>query len=157
MDFVDDGGAVGKRLLTDTEFQLAAAGSNEETNITGSADPGTTGGHSDTAGRRMISNIGCEDMCGAMWQWLQDQSYYYSGATGYYGNLPGAKGSVYTQFAADPGASEVDNSDTGGDIKLIAGSSWAHGTDCGSRSRYASNYRWVAATTIGARFGCDGL
>jgi hypothetical protein len=64
MSFVDDGGAVGKRLLSDMEFQLAAAGSNEETNIVGSADPVTTGGHSDTAGRRMISNIGCEDMCG---------------------------------------------------------------------------------------------
>ncbi len=75
MDFVDDGGAVGKRLLTDHEFQLAAAGSNEETNIAGSADPVTTGGHSDTASRRMISNIGCEDMCGAMWQWLLDQSF----------------------------------------------------------------------------------
>ena len=62
-DFVDDFGAVKKQLLDDSEFQLIAAGSNEETNITGSADPVTTGGHIDTASRRMISNIGCED-CG---------------------------------------------------------------------------------------------
>jgi hypothetical protein len=75
MDFVDDLGAVGKRLLTDPEFQLAAAGSNEETNITGSADPVTTGGHVDTAARRMISSIGLEDCCGVMNQWLQDQSF----------------------------------------------------------------------------------
>jgi len=75
MSFVDDLGAVGKRLLTDPEFQLAAAGSNEETNITGSADPVTTGGHVDTAARRMISHIGLEDCCGAMYQWLQDQSF----------------------------------------------------------------------------------
>ena len=73
--FVNDGGAVGKKLLDDTEFQLAAEGSNMQTNIAGSADPVTTTGHVDTAGRRMISNIGLEDCCGAMWQWLRDQSY----------------------------------------------------------------------------------
>ena len=74
-DFVDDGAAVNKRLLRDVEFQTIAAGSNEQTNIAGSADPVTTGGHSDTAGRRMISNIGCEDCCGVMWQWLDEQSF----------------------------------------------------------------------------------
>ena len=75
MDFVDDGAAVKKRLLRDAEFQAIAAGSNEETNITGSADPVTTGGHVDTTSRRMISNIGCEDCCGVLWQWLDEQSY----------------------------------------------------------------------------------
>lgn len=77
MDFVDDGHAVGKRLLTDEEFASIAAGSNEETNIVGSADPVTTGGHSDTASRRMISNIGCEDCCGALYQWLSEGHYRY--------------------------------------------------------------------------------
>jgi len=81
MSFVDDGHAVKKRLLTDHEFQSAAAGCNEETNITGSADPVTTTGHVDTAARRMISNIGCEDMAGAMWQWLLDQSFRYDGGS----------------------------------------------------------------------------
>ncbi len=81
MDFVDDGIAVKKRLLDDTEFQSIATGSNEETNIVGSADPVTTGGHVDTAGRRMISNIGCEDCTGVMWQWLRDQSYRYDGGS----------------------------------------------------------------------------
>jgi len=76
LDFVDDGGAVGKRLTTDPEFMMYSRGSNQGTNIYGSADPVTTGGHSDTATRRMISNIGCEDCCGAMWQWLD----YPSGA-----------------------------------------------------------------------------
>ena len=81
LDFVDDGGAVSKRLLYDPEFQLIATGSNEETNITASADPVTTGGHIDTAGRRMIANNGCEDLCGVMWQWLLDQSYRYDGGS----------------------------------------------------------------------------
>ena len=83
MDFVDDGHAVDKRLAADEEFQSFAAGSNEETNIAGGADPGTTGGHSDAAtpARRMISNIGCEDCAGVMWQWLLDQSYRYDAGT----------------------------------------------------------------------------
>lgn len=81
MDFVDDAGAVKKRMLNDIEFQLIAAGSNEKTNIQGSTDPGTTGGHVDTAGRRMVSSIGCEDCCGAIWQWLNEQSYRYDGGS----------------------------------------------------------------------------
>lgn len=80
MDFVDDGHAVNKQLLTDEQFQSIADGSNEETNILGSADPVTTGGHSDTASRRMISNIGCEDCCGALYQWLLDQSMRIEGS-----------------------------------------------------------------------------
>jgi hypothetical protein len=157
MDFVDDGLAVGKRLLTDTEFTSIATGSNEETNITGSADPGTTSGHVDTAGRRMISNIGCEDCCGVVWQWIQDQSYYYYGASLYWGNLPGGKGSSYGQFAADPGAGEVDNSDNGGDVKLIAGGYWSDAAYAGSRSRYTGNYRWAAGSSLGARFVSEPL
>lgn len=157
MDFVDDGLAVGKRLLTDTEFTSIATGSNEETNITGSADPGTTGGHVDTAGRRMISNIGCEDCCGVVWQWLQDQAYIYSSTTGYWGNLPGGKGSVYTQFKADPGAAEVDNSDNGGDVKLIAGGNWSNAANAGSRSRATDNIRWKTSPILGARFAVEPL
>lgn len=79
MDFADDLAAIGKELLHDSEFQAMASGSNEETNIAGGADPVTTGGHVDTAGRRMISNYFIEDCCGVMWQWLQDQSYRYDG------------------------------------------------------------------------------
>ena len=157
MDFVNDGGAVGKRLLKDMEFQLAAAGSNEETNIFASADPATTGGHSDTATRRMISNIGCEDCCGALWQWLLDQAYIYSGTTAYYGNLPGGKGSTYTNFAADPGASEVDNSDAGSDTKLVAGGDWSVAANAGSRSRSANISRWKAYSNVGARFASEPL
>jgi hypothetical protein len=42
-DFVDDGAAVKKRLLKDAEFQMAAAGCNEQTNVYHSADPVKTG------------------------------------------------------------------------------------------------------------------
>lgn len=162
LDFVDDLGAVGKRLLFDPEFQLIADGSNEKTNIAGSADPVTTGGHVDTAGRRMVSGIGCEDCCGVMWQWLLDNGYRYDGGahthdvtvsgeaqtvtstsvapapTWAYYALPGNKGSLYRQGDY-------------GDIKLCAGAAWNHGTTSGSRARHAFYYRWYAATNIGAR------
>lgn len=161
MDFVDDAGAVKKRLLKDIEFQLVAAGANEKTNIQGSADPVTTGGHVDTAGRRMISNIGCEDCCGVMWQWLDEQSFrveanhthvenkavsYTQNAEtdpkdlapwGWY-DLPGAKGSLYRQG-------------TYGDVKLLAGASWTYGSYSGSRSRAAANYRWATNASTGCR------
>ena len=102
-DFVDDGGAVGKRLLNDMEFQLAATGGNEKTNITGSADPVTTGGHVDTAARRMISNIGCEDMAGAMYQWLLDQSYRWDSN----GTMAAASKTLKITHAASPGGNPI--------------------------------------------------
>lgn len=146
MDHTDDLDAVGKRLLWDYEFQTISAGSNQLTNIYGSTDPVTTGGHVDTAGRRMISNIGCEDCCGVMWQWLQDQQYRIGGIpdTGdpvfsWY-TLPGSKGSIYRQG-------------TSGDIKLLAGGAWDAGSRCGSRCRSAAYERWNAYSGVGAR-GC---
>lgn len=147
MDFVDDLGAVGKRLLDDGEFQKVAEGCNKETNIAGSVDPGTTTGHTDTAGRRMISNIGCEDCAGVVYQWLLDQSYRVgTGAAWSWYDLPGDKGSLYN-YSTDGTA----------DVKLLAGGPWYNGVYCGSRCRYAAYHRWAtpSASTIGAR-GCCG-
>lgn len=170
MDIVDRGGKVGMKLLNDSQFQLAASGSNEGTNISGSSDPVTTGGHIDTAGRRMISNLGHEDMCGAMWQWLLDQSYRFDAAANhahtentaasYVQNattsaasgdvapawadyaLPGSKGSLYRQG-------------TYGDVKLRAGAPWNGGSFAGSRARTADYYRWRAASHTGGRFAVE--
>lgn len=142
LDFVDDGHAVKKQLLTDEQFQSIAAGSNEETNIAGSADPGTTGGHSDTATRRMISDIGCEDCAGAMYQWIQTPAAKLDDGTlvGWY-NLPGAKGGFYTYG---------DNKY--GNTQLVAGGSWNDGVDCGSRCRNANPSRWLSTSSVGCRF-----
>lgn len=62
---------LGKRLPKHKEFSSLAKGSNEMTNIEGSKFYPLAGGHKDTQGRRMISNIGCEDCAGLVWQWLQ--------------------------------------------------------------------------------------
>jgi hypothetical protein len=165
MDFVDDLGAVNKRLLDDHEFQLAARGSNEETNIDGSSDPVTTGGYVDTSGRRMISDIGLEGMCGQMYQWLITQGYRADGFThshtvdtttsnaseptssddaapgfGWY-DLPGSpQGSIYRQGGY-------------GDVKLLAGGGWDRGSYCGPRCRFAGFGRWSTRTYFGSR-GC---
>lgn len=170
-DIVDAGGAVKQRLLKDDEFQIMARNSNEQTNITGSADPVTTGGHVDTAGRRMISDIGVEDAAGAMYQWLLDQSYRFDGAASHThevtvtgeaqtvtsGNPSGDVAPTWNWV--DPGGSKgnVYKQGTYGDVKLLAGGAWSYGSACGSRCRTALYYRWAAYSAVGGRFCCESL
>ena len=104
MDFVDDGHAVKKGLLHDEEFQSVMAGSNEETNLFASADPVTTGGHMDTAARRMISDIGCEDGAGVMYQWLLDQSYRTEGVAL---SIAAATKTATVTYIAAPGGNQI--------------------------------------------------
>ena len=131
MDHVEDLAAVGKTLLTDTEFQIAAAGSNERTAIQGAADPVTTGGHVDSAGRRMISHYGLEDCCGALWQWIDHPSANGDSA---WSALPGNKGDLY-----------------GASYALLAGGDWSAAAYCGSRCRAANDARAYAHADIGGR------
>ena len=148
LDFIDDGAAVKKRMLRDYEFQIAAAGSNEETNIAGSADPGTTGGHSDTASRRMISNYFLEDCCGALWQWLDEQSTRWDFTTAWnWYDLPGSKGSLYN------GAGAAGT----GDVKLRAGGGWDGAASAGSRARPANSSRWSSHSSVGCRFAARSI
>ena len=70
VDFVAYGKERGWRLPTHEEFITLAEGSNEMTNIKNSQRPDRSGGRVDPLGRRMISNIGCEDCCGVLWQFL---------------------------------------------------------------------------------------
>ena len=173
LDHIEDMFRVGKRLLTDTEFASSMEGSNQETNIFGGVQPGTTGGHTDTAGRRMISNIGCEDGVGAYWQWLQEitSMVYSSGAVNTY--LSGAvdngtysKGNPKTNFTVSdgrlPGFSWAQRpADTKGqqyDLNgIIAGGSWSVGGACGSRTRYSHYSRLCCDVGIGARGAANTL
>ena len=163
MDFVDDVHAVKKRLATDHEFQSFAAGSNEGTNIDDSSDPVNTGGHSDTASRRMISNIGCEDCCGAMYQWLLDQSWK---ADAFAHTHTENTEASYTQNAetvskesapafswkdVTGGKGKLFTQGTYGDIKLLAGMAWDCGASGGSRGRSANYSRWHTYTAVGGR------
>ena len=126
---------VKKQPLGDTEFQCAAEGSNQKTSIYGAAapNPKTSGGHVDTASRRMISNYGCEEMCGYLWQWLESPSA--SGGSGWTQLQDTSKGAYY-------GACYV----------LHAGGHWSDGSYCGSRARAGV----VGRSHVGAAYGCRG-
>lgn len=111
----------GMRLVWRHEFQMGAKGSNEQTNIQGSSDPNTTGGHVDTAGRRMISNIGLEDCCGVLWQFSMDLGF--------------AGGSGWANSAYNSNVDDRSYGQTYGTLyRLLLGSRWDSGAPCGSRS-----------------------
>lgn len=129
----EDMRTVGKRLLKDYEFTSAALGSNEATSIAGAADATYTGGHSDTAGRRMVSAIGCEEMCGYVWQWLDEIA-----PTG------GSSWSTYD------GRGSLGLS-YGVPYVLHAGGAWGGAANCGSRSRDAGGVRSGLSASIGGR------
>lgn len=116
----------GMRLVWRHEFQMGAKGSNEQTNIQGSSDPNTTGGHVDTAGRRMISNIGLEDCCGVLWQFAMDLGF--------------AGGSGWTKSVYHSAVDDRSYGQTFGTLyRLLLGSGWDVGRACGSRSAYCDD------------------
>ena len=128
----------GMRLVWRHEFQMGAKGSNEQTNIQGSSDPNTTGGHVDTAGRRMISNIGLEDCCGVLWQFSM--------------NLGFAGGSGWTNSVYNSAVDDRSYGQTYGTLyRLLLGSSWAFGADCGSRSATCAASSAVLGVSVSSR------
>lgn len=150
--FVEEFGKIGKRLISRAEFQVLAKGSNECTNISGSADPGTTGGHVDTAGRRMISNFGLEDCCGAMWSWTSDLLENYPGsvwnsANYYLDSYAWQEKSVYNP--------DIDSQKYGSCIGLLrrclVGGDWGNGSYCGSRAANCSSFSSCRYAAFGGR------
>ena len=144
-NFVEQFGAVKKTLMQQSEFMLAALNSNEETNINGSSDPGTTGGHSDSASRRMISNIGCEDMAGALYQWGLDTA-----ADDF------TAGWAVADTADDNTSYDGDNSIGRGQgyevpDRVIFGGAWSSGSRCGSRSANFDNAPLSLYSTFSGR------
>lgn len=126
-----------QRLLYQREFVSASLGSNQNTNIQGGSDHGTTGGHVDTAGRRMISNIGLEDCCGDHWQWGADVG---SAATSGWGagcdtNDKYAAGQTYGPTL----------------YRALLGGAWNVSSDCGSRCSTWSHGSLALDADSGAR------
>ncbi len=129
----DDMRHIKKRLLFDYEFSSIAAGSNEGTAIKGASDPVTTGGHVDTAERRMISFIGCEDCCGALWQWLEEVSANGSSDWSTYDGQADFGGTYGVSYA------------------LLAGAYWGDSSHCGSRARHGDHARSSVLAYFGGR------
>lgn len=126
---------VNKRPATDCEFTVFAEGSNQKTAIYGSAapNPKTAGGHTDTAGKRMISGYFVEECCGYLWQWLDE--------------LGPVGGNGFSNY--DGSASRGQS--YGVPYVLGAGGAWDVSPSCGSRSRYAGVSRSHISTTCACR------
>ena len=150
--FVEEFAKVKKRPLYRNEFMVLAKGSNEGTNIYGSTDPNTAGGHNDTAGRAMISNYFMEEMCGALWQWSADTFEYYPGAVW---NSPNLYLDGYSWQTASVYNSAVDSQQYGSCIGLLRrahlGGSWGDGGFCGSRCVACNDFSSHAWGNDGSR------
>lgn len=175
--FVEEFGKIGKHLPSRDSFCAFAKGSNEMTNIYGSSDPGTAGGHKDTASRRMISNIGCEDCCGALWQWTSDiwgmpndyvldtTNKKISGKLSITAQTASAQGDhwIYgytwqedgrgTAHITIDGALNVYGRAYGALTRARVGGAWDAGVGCGSRSVFLallSSIRYASSAARGA-------
>ena len=120
----------GKRLLTNAEWQMAAAGTPD----TGGADNGSTDCNTDgiepgvaTTGSRSscVSNWGTYDMVGNLWEWVADWIQDNSDSDG---------GSISTATYGSDLISGIDEAFPETDrfpAALIRGGYWAHGTLAG--------------------------
>ena len=127
---------INKKLATDNDFTIFAEGSNQKTVIYGSAapNPKTTGGHVDTAGKRMISIYFVEECAGYLLQWLDE--------------IAPVGGSSWSSY----GDGNNRGQSYGMPYVLRAGGAWNHSSSCGSRSRNA-DYGRSAATAYGGGRG----
>ena len=158
--FVEYAGAAKKRLCSRDEFMVIADSSTQMTNISGSADPVTTGGHKDTASKRIVSKDFVEDLTGVLWQWTSD-------IVGH-GNTGTTSLASGTQTTSDNGTHHVTNHGwqedgrgtthreidgalnvkglaNGALVRALVGGFWGDGSHCGSRSVYLSllsSYRY---------------
>ena len=81
----------------------------------------------------MISFIGCEDCCGAMWQWLEEVSANGSG-----------------DWATYDGQADMGQT-AGVSCALLAGAGWDDSSHCGSRARYGFRARSLVDAYVGGR------
>ena len=131
--------AVGKRMLRDNEFTAAALGTIPYRAVQGSADPITTGGKVNTDGKRIISNIGCEDMCGCYWQWIGDSPAAWGDSDSWADASPAGQGQQYSMRA------------------VLAGGCWGGAACSGARARDGRAARSSLYAHHSSRGCADGL
>jgi len=141
-DFTEWFGRIGKVLPGQGEFMAAATGSNEGTNIDSAAAPVTTGGHVDTESRRIISDVGCEDCNGTMFQWGSESGGPYAGDS--------FVSQATTRSSQQGSAYNLPN-------KVAFGSYWKNATNCGTRAASWHNGPLLLANSIGARGFADAI
>ena len=137
--FAECAGQINKELISRDEFIVVAKGSNEHTAIHGAVDADTTGGHVDTANRRMISNIGLEDCCGFLWQWCKQS-----------GGADGSGGWTNSTYNSAVDGNETYGSTYGNYYRAAVGGSWGDlSSYCGSRCVVVSVVSAVASAYYG--------
>ena len=136
--FVECAAQVKKELISRDDFIVVAKGSNECTVIHGTTDAGTTGGHVDTANRRMISNIGLEDCCGFLWQWCKQS-----------GGANGSSGWTNSTYNSSVDGSKTYGSTYGNYYRACVGGAWDNSSYCGSRCVAVSH----VSALVNARYG----
>ena len=137
-----------KRLPHRWEFRELADGSPEAVNITGSADPNTTGGHTATNSQRIISKYGCEDCTGVLWQWGSDLTTH--------GTTNGWAGSSYNSSIV-PTESNRGSEYYATTFAARFGGLWHDGSACGSRSVAWDHSVVVLGSNSSARGVAPGL
>lgn len=125
-----------KRFPTIDEFQILADGANQKTNIYGSVQPNpdTTGGHTDTAGKAMVTPKGIWETNGLQWAFLGGHVSGDGGSGFSTTDGSGAKGQTY-------GTARI----------LYAGGCWDLSSSCGSRSLAADGALSAARASLGGR------
>ena len=154
--FAEYAGLVNKRLICRDEFLVIAKGSNERTNISGNSDPNTTGGHKDTNNRRMISNYGLEDCCGALWQWTRDTWGAFNVLSTSYSNQGGISATAQDQSAGQQGAHYLNSygwqtDGRGTSNYLIDGEQSIYGNAYGALARARVGGDWGIGSLCGSR------
>lgn len=173
--FVEYAGNVKKFLLSRDQFQVVAETSNQKTNINGGADPNTTGGHVDTAGRRMVSAGFIEDLTGVLWQWTSDifgafnstgeTSWANQGGINKMEQTATVEGNHYLDFYKwqedGRGTANINIDGTqhlygdafGALARALVGGRWFDGSLCGSRSVYLRLLSSIRGSSFSARCG----
>lgn len=138
--FAELASLVHKRLFDRDDFIWVAKGSPENTNITGSTDQTTVGGHVDTSNRRMISNIGLEECCGYLWQWVRTS------------NANGSSDWQSTTYASAVDGAKSYGSSYGAFYRAIVGGDWSNSSNCGSRYVNVAHVSAGVSSVFGGRF-----
>lgn len=151
--FVEFAGLAKCHLHSRDEFQVFAFGSNQKTTIAGSKDPGTTGGHTDTNNRRMISNYGIEDCCGVLSQWTKDcfEAMSFNYMDGYSWQTSSVVSTIGDSSHRDLGSCY------GLLRRASVGGGWSNGSNGGSRSVFCSAFGSYASADLSGRLVSDNI
>jgi formylglycine-generating enzyme required for sulfatase activity len=149
----------GKRLLTNAEWQMAAAGT--PTTYEPGADNGTTNCNTSTAGAPVntgsrsacVSKWGVNDMVGNVWEWVAD--WMHGGSI----TWAASSGSAGTDYGIDiisainPAVNQGTNS-SHFPAALVRGGSWINGSDAGVFAMQLDYAPTLSSALIRTGFRC---